>query len=486
MAGPGGHLSMVIAGPAGVPSLDSSLPGLQALASPWFSRVRADSPLGEYPVIPPPVAIQRFVESFPREMQVDAGTPVMTYYVEFPDHRQDAVMPTWTFPDATAVISGTLVNLKEISMPGVEGFAPDVEILNPADGTVILNDQPVSITFNISGDYDPFTYTISADNIELTSGVMVSGTVTLDLGLLPPLEGRPDGHVLSVSALNTFNVSGEDTVFLGPAQVPSAYLPLMIKAATPSTPANQISWSSTAAAAPEALLKIGVEWVMDYHNPDSNLGQTKSDAEGLYNWLPVAGWQKSFNYGNDAAWEKDWRDCTLGGIDCGFGVDRAEFTYFSGHGSPAAWYFGVAKDYGGAWAGNSRFQNIRWAAFSSCQTVRGGPYVGPGNPPLTHWFNSFQGSYMVLGFHSNMADIPFGLNFGSNMYNPIYQIFPWVQPTIAQSWVNTAFSMNAGKPSYLYAVGNFDPANLKLPLGYSGSLPPLTGIYQFRWVWWDE
>ena len=46
--------------------------------------------------------------------------------------------------------------------------------------------------------------------------------------------------------------------------------------------------------------------------------------------------------------------------------------------------------------------------------------------------------------------------------------------------------MNAGKPSYLYAVGNFDPVNFKLPPADSGPLPPLTGIYQFRWVWWDE
>jgi hypothetical protein len=225
---------------------------------------------------------------------------------------------------------------------------------------------------------------------------------------------------------------------------------------------------------------------MNYHNPKSNLSQTQPDAEGLYNWLGANGWQKSFDYGNDAAWEKDWRDCTLGGIDCTLGVDRAEFAYFSGHGSPSSWYFGVAKDYGGAWGGNARFQNVRWAAFSSCQTVRAGPYVGPGNPPLTDWFNSFKGSYMVLGFHSVMGDVPFGFSFGFNMQNILYNFFPWMQPSIREAWVNTAFQMNAGKPAYLYAVGNFDPVNFKLPPANSGPLPPLTGIYQFRWVWWDE
>ena len=41
MGGPGGHLSLLLAGNPNMPSLDSSLPGLQALASPWFGRVRA-------------------------------------------------------------------------------------------------------------------------------------------------------------------------------------------------------------------------------------------------------------------------------------------------------------------------------------------------------------------------------------------------------------------------------------------------------------
>ena len=93
---------------------------------------------------------------------------------------------------------------------------------------------------------------------------------------------------------------------------------------------------------------------------------------------------------------------------------------------------------------------------------------------------------MILGFHSVMGDVPFGFTFGFNLKNPMYTLFPWMQPSIAQAWVNSAFSMNAGKPAYLYAVGNFNPLNFKLPSGNAGPLPALTGIYQYRWVWWDE
>lgn len=486
LGGPGGHLSLLLAGNENVPSLDNSLPGLQAIASPWFGRMRAMDPIGFYPVVPMQAAIEQFTSGFPAGAIIDAGTPVMVYYVGFPDVPQDAVMPMWTFPDATAIISGTEVSLKDSALPGVVGFAPAVNIESPADGTVFLRNQPVSITFSITGDQGPFTYTVSSDESVVATGVTISGTLTLNLGVLPNSGGRPDGHDLSVHAVNQYNIPGDDTVFLGAAS--SIYVPLVGRDSSGLKNVYSPGLQSTlpAPVSPDTTLRIGVEWVMNYHNPDLNLGQTQPDAEGLYTWLGINGWVKTFDYGNDAAWERDWRDCTLGGKDCTYGVDRAQFVYFSGHGSPSSWYFGVTKDYGGAWGGNSRFQTVRWAAFSSCQTVRAGPYVGPGDPPLTDWFNSFQGSYMILGFHSVMGDVPFGFSFGFNMYNFMYSIFPWMQPSISQAWVNTAFQMNAGKPSYLYTVGNFNPVNFKLPPAGAGPLPPLTGIYQFRWVWWDE
>jgi Family of unknown function (DUF6345) len=484
LGGPGGHLSILLAGDANTPPLDSSLPGLQGLAAPMFDRTRSLTPIGYYPTVPEPVAIQRFKAMFPQEMQVDPGTPEMVYYMDFPDVPQDAVMPEWTFPNATAMISGTLVNLKDTSVPGVEGFAPNVSILSPSDGEVIMKDQPISLTFSINGDKGPFTYTVSADDSVVGSGVAVSGTISLDLGVLPPFAGRPEGHILSVHAVNSYHIAGDDAVFLG--SVKSLYLPLTVRNSAPPADSEPPSFAAGSPAAADSTLRIGVEWVMNYHNPKLNLSLTKADAEGLYYWLGIWGWQRSFDYGNDSAWEKDWRDCSLGGIDCNLGVDHSEFVYFSGHGSPSSWYFGVNKDYGGAWGGNARFQNVRWAAFSSCNTVRGGPYIGPGDPPLTDWFNSFKGSYMVLGFHSTMSDVAFGSNFGVNLYNPVYILFPFMQPSISAAWVNAAFQMNAGKPAYLYAVGNFNPANFKLPKANAGPLPPLTGIYQFRWVWWDE
>ena len=90
-----------------------------------------------------------------------------------------------------------------------------------------------------------------------------------------------------------------------------------------------------------------------------------------------------------------------------------------------------------------------------------------------------------MGFHSNMKDIAFGAPVADMMNG--YYIYPWFlipKPAIRDAWSMTAFLYSAGKPAYLYARGSIDPANLKLP-GSGTSLPPLTNIYQYRWVWWD-
>ena len=65
IGGPGGHLSLLLAGNGNTPSLDSNLPGLQGLADPLYGRMRNPDPIGYYPIVPMQTAIQRFKSMFP-------------------------------------------------------------------------------------------------------------------------------------------------------------------------------------------------------------------------------------------------------------------------------------------------------------------------------------------------------------------------------------------------------------------------------------
>lgn len=260
--------------------------------------------------------------------------------------------------------------------------------------------------------------------------------------------------------------------------VPVIYLPITAKSATAaagSTPPISI------AAPPYG---VGVEWIQNYNGVPGlgNLGGTQPDADGFYNNLAGYGWNRTFRWYNNSAWEKDWRDCSLGGGDCNYGIDRSntDFAYFAGHGSPSQIYFGVNQSSTNFFGGNARYQNVRWVAFSSCQTISA--------TTIGDWFNAFQGAHMLLGFHSNMADIAYGGPLADNLRIPRYfgTDFPALQRTIAQGWVQTAFNMNAGQPSYIYATSaTVNPINNKLPRGGDPALPRPYPVNFYHWVWWE-
>jgi hypothetical protein len=480
MGGPGGHLSLLVTGYDNRPSLDSNLTGLQALAIPSWGQQR--ELIGLYKTIPMQMAADVLREQLLAAMptaQLDLGEPELIYYVEDPAVEQENLIPVWQFPDATASVGGEEVNLRVYTVPAVEDFLPEVEITAPPDGEIYWPGLPVEITALISSGTPPYSYTLQLeDGTPLVSGDSASGAVTITTPQLP-LSTRPDLSLfLELVVVDDNGASASDSLMLQSPQ--RLFAPVLMRLAeqTPQFIPSATDPADVAPASTLATRTMGVEWVRYYNGHGSNLPGTQPDGVGFYTTMTLKGWIGRFHWYNDNAWEKDWRDCALGGLDCTWGVDRVDFAYFAGHGSPARIYFGVSKDDYNFFASNARYQNLRWAGFATCQTLRAGPYVGPGNPPLTHWFNSFQGSYMLLGFHSNMADVAFGPRFVSNMIPG--------RP-IREAWVLTAFQMNAGKPAYLYARSStFNPVNLSLP-GHTGVLAPLNPatIISYNWVWWN-
>jgi len=137
---------------------------------------------------------------------------------------------------------------------------------------------------------------------------------------------------------------------------------------------------------------------------------------------------------------------------------------------------------------DARFSTLRWAAFASCQALRA-QWSPASEAPIRRWFGAFRGAHMLLGFNSNMADVAFGPRFVENMRVPrFFGIdFPGAQLTIREAWVGTAFQMNAGKPAYLYAVGNgVNPVNNKLPRSGDPALARPFPVQSYHWVWWNE
>jgi hypothetical protein len=146
---------------------------------------------------------------------------------------------------------------------------------------------------------------------------------------------------------------------------------------------------------------IGIEWVRQYHGRAKDLDSTQAQAEGFYNTLSGV---RSFNWGDDLAWDQDFEESGTGtpasGTDTTW-VDNVDIVFFSGHGSPAGPMFGIANRDSGRVAGSEvRWGNreLEWIALDACQVLaRDGVFDRWG-------WDRFAGLHYILGFHTTCAD----------------------------------------------------------------------------------
>jgi len=490
MNGPGGHLSLLFTATnfdSGEPTLGSDIPGLAAYAQPWFDQDLQE--IDRFTVVSENEVIQQLRDSFPGT-NIEPGTPVLAYYVGHPAEPQEVMMPMWSFPEATAEIDGQTAVLRTLRFPGVTGFLPSVEITSPQDNTLFTPGESVTVTGSITGGEPPYTYTLALDDGTVLGSGTTTETVTVETDQLPVLgrsSGVPISTTLRLSAGDSRSAEAADIVSLRPSVVPALYLPLITRGGTAASAATTARQPDQREADTITLAasnySFGLEWVQDYDPPGSggaDLPGVPPDGNGFDREMRDLGWSRTFRWTNYAAWERDWRDCSLGGLDCSFGVDRADFVYFAGHGSPSRIYFGSNQASGSFFGGQARYQNVRWMGFATCQTLR--------VSAISDWFNAFQGAHMLMGYQSNMADIAFGGPFVDNMRIPTFIgiEFPALQRSIREAWVQTVFEMNAGKPAYIYARGNgVNPVNNKLPRSNDPDLPRPFPVSSWHWVWWE-
>lgn len=502
LGGAGGHISLLFRpSPVGGPpafSLDNSVAGLGAISMPFYDR--GLSFLRNANAVDPAAAqaqVEQQVRSSYPGANVTVPPPNLLYMADEAGAPQKALEPDLNFQGIQVTAGGVTFTLKDINVPAVQsgpgGFGPTVSVTSPANGSHFTPGSNVTLIGAIAGGTAPYSYSWELDDgTALKQGSLANdGTVSFTTAQLPAVSHNgfpaPTTVVLRVTdddgALRTAHIA------LSPTSAPTSYLPLLLRTGTTAAPPPQLG--SVISPAGFSNYTFGIEQGSDYppYGPGgSDLPGVPPDANGFRSELLGYGWNQRFYWSNAAAWERDWRDCSLGGGDCTYGVDRTDFAYYSGHGNNGGIYLPSSVD--NAWfpGTNARFSSIRWVGFSSCLTLRA-QWPTPGAEPIRNWFNSFQGAHMLLGFNSVMGDIAFGAPLIDNMRMPFFFgfPFPWAQRTIREAWVLTAFNMNAGKPAYIYAVGNgVNPVDNKLPLPTDPLLPRPYPVASWHWVWWDE
>jgi len=147
--------------------------------------------------------------------------------------------------------------------------------------------------------------------------------------------------------------------------------------------------------------EIGIEWVNQYNGWAGNLAACDDDAIGFYTTLTGKGFTGFYNWGDNNAWEQDFKSPEKpgGGTDTSW-ADNVDFAYFSGHGNSTGFYFGSTTDDHGlnntdaVWGD----KDLEWIALSSCMVLQ-----DPGMFDRWGW-NVFRGLHMILGMHTVMSD----------------------------------------------------------------------------------
>ncbi len=147
---------------------------------------------------------------------------------------------------------------------------------------------------------------------------------------------------------------------------------------------------------------LGVEWVRKYNGLAGDLTNTQAQAEGFYNTLSGV---RSFNWGDDLAWDQDFEQLGSGTPSSGTDTtwaDNVDAVFFSGHGSQGAFHFGRRID--DAAAKNTEVVlgdwDLEFAALDACLVLEESGVFGRWGWPV------FKGLHVLCGFHTVTGDEP--------------------------------------------------------------------------------
>jgi hypothetical protein len=199
-------------------------------------------------------------------------------------------------------------------------------------------------------------------------------------------------------------------------------------------------------------VRVGVEWVNNFHSDachQNDLSYCDDQVEGFYNHMGNHGHIKVFDWGNDNAWETDFRHPDFGGDSLNWS-DDVHFCMVNDHGGNAnnVVSFCFAKAHTNCSVSSTKMRlgkkNLKWLAALGCDAVL--------NTNADHivavWGGPMQGIHIVCGYIGTAADSSWTSGLGADFADDICG-----GDTIAGSWVSRAYSFWTGDKSIAIAAG---------------------------------
>jgi Family of unknown function (DUF6345) len=195
------------------------------------------------------------------------------------------------------------------------------------------------------------------------------------------------------------------------------------------------------------MAATGVEWIDHFHDPCSqvNLSYRGKHALDFQNNMAAVGHKAVYAWGDDNAWETDFRDYAFGGdsyhpIGPFTGSEDVEFCYFASHGGNWSNIMHIAFAVTHAYCLGSSdtwklgyWGNLKWLVLDCCQAVLGTDSASVCNV----WGGPMQGIHQVFGFVNDGHDAWWNRNLGGDFAN---DICGW-GAVLADCWINQAYSL---------------------------------------------
>ena len=201
-----------------------------------------------------------------------------------------------------------------------------------------------------------------------------------------------------------------------------------------------------------ATVTVGVEWINDFHSDACSQNQLvymNTHAEGFQNAMAAHGHVKVFDWGDDNAWETDFRNPASGsGGDALNWSDNVNFCYFADHGGNWSDTMHIAfssahnQCLGSSDTWKLGAKNLKWLVLDVCD----GTLDTTGDAVGGVWFGPMQGIHMIFTF-VNLTS-PWSADEGSDFGGDAGS-----GQALSNSWLNRTFSSSISNMPIAIAAG---------------------------------
>ena len=208
---------------------------------------------------------------------------------------------------------------------------------------------------------------------------------------------------------------------------------------------------SLAPAANKSYIEVGTEWIGE----SQGLGGSKDNAGGFADTFGNNGYPVDFEWGNQSAWEQDFKAPSVGGTDDSW-VDEVDALFYTGHAGANGFTFPSSQDDGflhfneasttgtnDGWGST----DLEWLVIAACGPLQ--KNNGNNDAWYDRWGDAFDGLHMMMAYANVSRDnVREGTIYANALING---------KKVREAWIKAATKVQPSSVTYaIMGVANSD------------------------------